>query len=1162
MKHSLRTLFLAVCCMALVLACQLPAWAQQATGAITGFVLDPSGAAISGATVVARDVDRGLTWTAVTNDVGLYTLPNVSIGNIEVKVASKGFASQGHSAFTLVVSQVAHIDFKLKVGSGSETIEVSAAPPLLQTGSSEIAFLLPAQAVSTLPMASRDTNQLTLLAPGVVAPNIFAFMAPQTTFGTGRPYVNGAREQDNNFTLDGMDVNQADNNDVAYVISPDAVDQINIMTSNAPADFGNYIGGVIVMTTRSGTNQFHGTAYEYFRNTALNANTWQDKANGYITGFGTPEVLPRSVLHWNNFGAAVGGPILRNKLFFFADFQGMINSTPATAETNSAIPSSQMGALTGDFGFVCTALGASFINGACSNPAGQLYQPAAGVAPSARQPFLNNQVPINSQVAQKIIASPYFAAQEQQQTYFTSSYIHSWQGDGKIDWQPTQNDHIMGRYSQAYTINNTTNGTDVLTPNLARDYPLKNFVVAYNRVITPTLVNELRAGGQIFPANDQIYSNPTGVNLPGQFGLPGVQSDILPAISFGYQAIGSTNSVEVFHDHTAQIGDSLTWTTGHHTIHAGFEFYKYIMNDWYSGNSGSSGAITFTGLFTGNGSTSLGNDFADFLLGLPQEVQVGSPLNFHLRNSQIAAYATDTFQVSPNLTLTLGLRYELITARGDKDSSKNVNFDLATGLPEVGVNYNTYTGITNFQPRLGFAWKPGFARNTVIRGAYDISGYMEGNGVNNMAVMNPPFNIATDLKNAAGSDLPQTTLDQGYSTFSAACTASQLEAFAPNCVGGVQAHATNPNLRPAVDQQWNLVVEHQVGHGFTASVGYVGNKIDHLSDIYLYNQKELNAQDVVVPGPYMTQLIANGVGQARFNGSDGISRYSALQATVAQQNYHGLEYHLSYTWSKCLTNTLGYFGSYGDEEGIGESQTQATQNFFQNEYDPKADYGRCTTDVASYFTGYVLYTLPFGRGRLLGNNIPRAADLVIGGWQAASNITFHSGFGITPFAGAYMGDYNALSAASLTGSYQPRPDCVAGQSGGESMQTVQIGSSIGKINLNPAAVTETQNYQWGNCSSGQFRGPGLKTADLSLMKKFSITDSTNVSFAAQFINLTNSPVFSVPASWWGQYSSCESCNGNRTTGANGGLSGSTGLYGLLDGSNPGRQIELSLRFSF
>ena len=1149
-------------------ACLIPgasftAYAQQAAGAITGTVTDQSGAPIANAVVTVRDMDRSTTWTAKTSSAGLYEFPQIPVGNVEIKAEAIGFATTRRNGFTLVLNQVARVDFALKVGNVSTTVEVTAAPPLLQTASTEMGTLIDANAATSLPLATRDTNQLTLLAPGVVSPNIFAFQSSQTTFGTGRPYVNGAREQDNNFSLDGMDVNQADNNDVAYVPSPDAIQEFNIITSNAPADFGNYIGGVIVESLKSGTNQFHGNVFEFFRNTDLNANTWQNKANAYLVGQNGTVIgstLPRSVLQWNEFGATVGGPIIKDKLFFFADFQGMINNTPATPQTNTVIPSPY---LAGNFANLCTSQGATFVSGLCTNPALQLFMPSANSAPGARTPYLNNQVPISSKVASSIVGSPLFAQQEQQQNYATSGYVHSYQGDVKIDWQASPKDHVMGRYSQMYTINTTSNGTNVLTPNLTREYPLKNFVVNWDRTITPSLVNEVRLGAQIFPANDQEYTNATSGNPNQEFGLPGVPGDILPLMNFGYQPIGGTNGIEIFHDSTIQVEDSLTWTHGRHSIHTGFEWYHYIMNDQYAGNSGAAGSFNFTGQYTSNPTLGAqGSAFADFLLGLPEEVQQGAPLHFNLRNSLFGAFVQDTYQATSNITLTLGMRYELTTARGDKDTSKNVNYDLITGQPEIGKNYNTYTGITNFQPRLGIAWKP--LADTVVRAAYDISGYMEGNGVNNMAVVNPPNVILTDLKNNSGAtlNLPQTTLDQGYSTFSTACTAAQLLAFAPNCISGVQAHATDPNLRPAVDQQWNVVVQHQFKGNMTASLGYVGNKIDHLSDIYLYNQKQINSVGQVVAGPYMQKLIANGVGQARYNGSDGISTFNALEATVAQRNFHGLDLQFSYTWSKCLTNTLGYFGSYGDEEGAGESQTQATQNFFQNEYDPKADYGRCTTDAASNFGGYALYNLPFGRGKAIGSNVNGVVNQVIGGWQLATDMSFRSGFGITPFAGQYAGDFNPLSASSLTGSYQPRPNCVQGVSGSQAMQTVQIGSSIGKVDLNPAALTGTTNGQFGNCSSGSLRGPDMKTANLSVTKRFPITERVNAAFAAQFINLTNTPIFSVPASWWGQYSSCASCNGVRTTGFNGGGSGTVGAFGLLDGTNPGREIELSLKLNY
>jgi len=536
-----------------------------------------------------------------------------------------------------------------------------------------------------------------------------------------------------------------------------------------------------------------------------------------------------------------------------------------------------------------------------------------------------------------------------------------------------------------------------------------------------------------------------------------------------------------------------------------------------------------------------------------------------LRNSLYAAFVQDTYQLTHNLTLNLGLRYEIVTPRGDETSSNNVNFDKLTGTPQVGTNYKTYKGPDNFQPRVGFAWQPDFAPGSVLRGAYTISTYMEGNGVNNMAVINPPNAVFVSQTNNTGANLqlPLTTLDQGYTPYGVGCTTAQLNAYDAACLQGLQVHATDPNIQPAVNQQWNLTIQHQFKNNLTSSVGYVGNKDDHMSDIYLYNQKVLNAAGVAVPGPYMGNILAAGVGQARYNASDGISRYEALEATLSQKNYHGLDLQANFTWSKSLTDSLGYFGSYGDEEGVGESQTQATQNFFQNEYNPKADYGRSSIDAAVAFNAYALYNLPFGRGKQFASGVNRGIDEIIGGWNIAVDATLRSGFAITPFAGAYMTDENGQSASSLTGSYMPLPNCVAGQSTNTKMTFAQIGTgSVGMLNLNPKALTGTTNGQFGDCHDGSLRGPSLKTSDLNLNKTFPITNIVNMTFMAQFMNLTNTPIFSVPASWWGSYSSCEACNGVQTTGYSGGQAGTVGTFGLLDGTNPGREIEFSLKLNF
>ena len=636
------------------------------------------------------------------------------------------------------------MDFGLAVGRVSTTVQVSGAPPLLQTSSTEVGTVLNAEDVTSLPLATRNMNQLTLLVPGVISPNIFAFESSQTTFGTGRPYVNGAREQDNNSSLDGMDVNQPDNNDVAYVPSPDAVENFNVITSNAPADYGNYIGGVIVQTLKSGTNQFHGDLFEFVRNTDLNANTWQDKANAFLTiPTVTSTTLPRPVLQWNEFGGTIGGPIIKNKLFFFADEQTELNNTPRTAQTNTVLPSAF---LTGDLSQLCTSQGASFTGGVCSNTAYQLYSPvylsgpnAGQPAPvSARQPFANNQVPINSKVAAALVGSNLFTTQEETPTYYTSGYVHSYQGDLKIDWQASQNDHIMGRYTQMYTINTSSNGIDQLTPNLTREYPLKNVVVDYARTISPTLVNDVRAGIQIFPANDQIYTNPVSGNLPQAVrtaGRAGEHSAGDELRLYGHRELGWRGDLPRHDDRGGRRADLDAWPAhGPRRVRVLPLHHERCVRR----QSGRGGRVCLQRPIHRQHASNFGNAFADFLLGLPSGVQQGVPFNFHLRNSLFAGFAQDNYRATHNLTVNVGLRYELTTPRGDKDASNNVNFDLLTGTPEIGTNYNTYKGCDNWQPRIGLAWQPGWAPNTVFRAAYDISTYMEGNGVNNMAVVNPP----------------------------------------------------------------------------------------------------------------------------------------------------------------------------------------------------------------------------------------------------------------------------------------------------------------------------------------------------------------------------------------------------------------------------------------
>jgi hypothetical protein len=1125
MKNSKSLGFAIAVILVLALTCGAHfAWGQEVTAAITGTVTDPSGAPIVGATVTAKDIVRNVPYPVPTNEDGFYYLAQLPVGKYELRVEAKGFQTALYPAFELVLNQTARLDVRMTVGSVSETMEVSSAAPLLQTDSTELGTIINSRTAESLPLSTGNINQLTLLAPGVVTPNLFGFQAAQNTFGTGRPYVNGAREQENNFLLDGLDNNQPDNNDVAYVPAPDAIQEFNLITGNAPADFGNYLGGVVNVTIKSGTNQYHGGVYEYFRNSGLNANSFFNNADG----------LPRPGLHYNRFGGVFGGPIKKDKLFFFVDYEESLFSQPATSLQLQTIPLAER---KGDFSALCTA--GFTAGGLCNNPSQQLYDPTSSANPAARTPFLNNQVPVGmfSSAAKAIINSPLYPG-TQVANYLQKFTTDSYQGDIKIDYVLSDKDRISGRYSQQ-SVTATTNNTLGLLGNTSKTFPIQNFAIDWTHTFSSSLVNDARAGFQYFPVTEG-FSNPTGMNLPSTFGIAGVGVQFLPALIYsgsGLQpgTIGTQDLVQSFHDTTEQFSDTLTWVHGTHVVRGGFQVLHYIINDLYPGNAGLAGQFTFNGQFTGNTGTTGGSPSADFLLGLPEDVQQGNGGggNKYLRNSLFGAFVADDWRVTNHLTLNYGLRYEVITARNTKNG-EDVNFNLITGVPTIGSGYNTYNGRDNFQPRIGIAWQPGWARNTVFRAAYGISSFTEANGVNNLPYQNPPFIQAHD-SNFSGLALPNSTLDQGYTGFpAAACTVAALQAFSPACLASHTLHLTNPDLRPAVDQQWNITIQRQFGKSTTVQVAYVGNKIDHMSDIFIYNQKQL-VNGVVQPGPFAQPLInCCGAGNSptiRFNDSSGIQRYNALQTSVVQHLTRGLEFQANYTWSKCLSNGLGYFGQFGDEEALPGTVSQTNSSFFfQNAYNPKGDYGRCISDVASAFNGYVTYDLPFGHGRQFASSVNRAVDTVIGGWSLATNFTLHSGFAINPSAP----DQSGTNSSGAT-----RPDCVVGVSKYGNGQTVSLGpGQVGFQFLNPAAVSLPAAGTFGTCSEGSFRGPSLKTMDLSISKAFTITEQLRVQFMSQFINLTNTPIFGAP---------------------NAGL-GAT--FGVISSSNPGRQIQFALRVNF
>src|SRR5580658_3668135 len=787
-------------------------WAQQVTAAITGKVTDPTGASIAGAKVTATDVDRGSVWTATTNSDGVYNLPQLPVGTYNVKVENAGFQPEQQSNVLLTLNQIGRIDFQLKVGNVSESIEVNAAPPLLQTDSEQLGQIIDARTNTTLPLATRNYVQLTLLAAGTVHPSPQDFTNGQTTSGSGRPDVNGNREQENNFILDGMDNNQVSDNLVGYAPSVDAIQEFNEITTNAPADFGNYMGAIINTSIKSGTNQFHGDAFEFFRNNVLNANSW---SNNFTDS-------PRPALRWNEFGATTGGPIKKNKLFFFVDYQGQRFDTPTSVGATSLLTSLERA---GNFSQFTT----------------QIYNPFALNSAGQRLPFAGNVIPSSllSPLALKIVDSTYYpqatgAGVINNYLYSTHSDINGDQGDARVDWNISDKDRFFVRYSESNGTNPSTNSVPLFY-NSFNVFPTHNGVMDWTRSVSPALVNDARFGvNYVFINNGAAASSAT--NFPQTIGFPGATSSILPAMDFngGSAAqIGTADAYELFADAVIQYGDTVTWSKGRQTLKFGFQGWRQRIDTFYSGNNGLSGNMSFGGQYTAgpcplvanscSGGAALGIPEADFMLGLPDSIGVGTNGGTWGQRANVwSAFVQDDWRVNNNLTVNIGLRYEIHTPWVEVDNRQS-NFGLISGAIEIaGVNgasragYNEYNGITNFQPRLGFAWTP-WGGKTVIRGSYSMSSYLEGTGTNLRLTINPPF--AAEKNATYTSDAtPPTTLDEGFAPIGSVS----------NPYEGALIRLWDPNVRPAVSIQWNFAVQRQINHTTTLQVAYVGQKNTHL----------------------------------------------------------------------------------------------------------------------------------------------------------------------------------------------------------------------------------------------------------------------------------------------------------------------------------------------
>jgi hypothetical protein len=1140
-----------------------PAWGQEVTAAIVGTVTDASGAPIKGASVKATDTERGTVWAAETNETGSYNLLRLPIGTYKVKVTVPGFQTAEHPAFALELNQTARINVQLKVGKVSETVEVTGSAPVLQTEDAQVGTVMDSNSITNLALTSRNYIQLTLLSPGVVTTDPSTFnLGSQTAEGAnsggGRPYINGNREEDNNFLLDGVDNNQASDNLTGYTPSPDAIGEFNLITQNASSEFGNYAGGIINATIKSGTNSYHGDAFEFVRNDYFNANKWENSP--FVTGL--PDGLPTPKLRWNIFGGTAGGPIIKNKLFFFGDYEGVRRDLPATSSQIQVLTQNEIG---GNFSTLST----------------QLYNPCAvgtggtsGVlcnilAPGARPQFTGNIIsPANlDPTFTALVTSPlYPVAIATLPNGFgaavntTNNKYNTDQGDIKVDYIISNKDHINARYSKADEYDPGSNSQPLLGNSLSEAW-LNNGSVNWTHTFSSNLLSEARFGknaikliaptitfapavGSLGNTIGIIDGNPAGVPGLPEFGFDGgTASSIAQGASL--TNLGSIVNPQHFSSTVTQFDESLIYTHGRHVIKAGFQLQKYNLNVFYPGNAGELGAEVFGlgagGNYSGNGNG--GDPSADFALGLPQSVGRGvSTGGWHARDWLFAGFVQDDWRVTRDLTFNLGLRYENRTPWTELHN-RQLNVNINTGALEfvgdtpvpngiVGTNgfssglYPATNGGLDFQPRLGFAWSPAIWQGkTVIRGGFAISSFQEGTGTNLRPTQNPPFT-------------PSQSAGTNSETGVAAFNISNAFASAAPPAGDPFINATMLtwwNVKPAVADQYNLTFQQEIARNTTFQLGYVGQRTTHLMVPIYLNQGDLQANGTVTY-PYLggqnpigtvidgitTTTVTygpNGLGIVKESASVGNMNYNALQAVLAKRASGGLEAQVSYTYQKCMANSAGYYGSWG-----GESQN--ADSYWQNIFNPNGDYAQCYWDAKHVLTAYAVYDLPFGKGKRFGRDLPTAVNAVIGNWAVNPIVSWHGGFPLNMRGSDFSGTGDIFS---------PRPNC----NGPVSYPKTPL-AGLGLQWFDPSAFSNPAPGTFGTCpSQGPTIGPGYVDTDLSMQKNIPITETMKFQFRADFFNLFNHTNFNAPDTGYGDTN-----------------------FGALNTSQDARQMQFALKFYF
>ncbi len=1054
--------------------------AQIDGGAIVGTVTDQSGAPIGNATIVATNKRTGVATTVRTNLDGQYIFPALNPSIYSVKASADGMESQDYDNVEIHVQSRPALNFQLKVGRVQDIVNVTATTPLLQTQSASLGDVVGTQAINDLPLNGRVYAQLALLVPGVGK----YYSGPNET--VDRFSVNGNSELQNYFALDGIDNNSGstnlqENSVQAVQPPPDALEEFKVQTRTYSAEFGTAAGGVVNVSTKAGSNQFHGDLWEFYRGNALDANTFFNNLNG----------IPRGRFVQNQYGATLGGPVLRNQTFFFADFQGFNSRRATTSSVTVPTPLMKQGnftelsyALAPVISSQSSCITGNVVASSCIDPVGQkllaLYP----------DPNIPSAVALEGKPGRWTGGSNY--------QYQTSAPNDTYSGDVRIDHALNEKNNISGRYS-TYRVNNQepgwTSNPLVGASNFASTSKVhgNSVSLSWTDTLSQSLLNEARFGfSRVLADKNPPGDLKLGVSAAADFGLTGLpQSQFLtglPPISIGgVQSMGSSPwRPQEQVSQVWQFLDDVSWLKGKHSFKFGYQYRR--STNAFLDLFAPQGSMTAGGVYT----NTKGFGVADFLLGDMNSAAFNTPIFPHNFRPGNAVYAQDTYRVSGKLTVNYGLRYELFAPLLNHQNQL-ANFSPANGGTIITADPNASSWAArslinpdylNFAPRFGFSYR--LADRLVLRGGFGIF-YQHEDRFGSEAVLNlnPPFEVNPSLSQGQGSTTPVFYLSQGFPI-------SNLNS-ATVSLPSLQIRAQDPNQRTSYVEQPSFGAQYQLTESTVFSADYVGNFGHKMSRIRNANQGQITydaSGNPIVTFPYAN--LNNASGQHAFLElltNDGNSLYNGLEASLQRRFIHGLAFGLAYTWS----------------HSIADFNVPINGDFTpQNAYNMAAERSNSTLDVRHRFSGNATWNLPIGKNGLVlkGGGL---ASRLIGGWQVNTIVTLQTGNPFTIGAPDQTNTGNHASRANCTGdpfqgaSSNPRDD-LAGGSG---------------FFINPAAFSIPSTGHFGTCAPYSVHGPGFENVDLSLFKKFSISESKYFEFRTEFFNAFNHANFGAPSSWIG-----------------------------------------------